>query len=245
MLLRLENLGRRFGGTEALRDIGFEIAAGEFVALLGPSGCGKSTLLRLIAGLDRPDAGRIVWDPAPPAPGRIGFVFQDATLLPWADARDNVALPLRLAGVPKTEARALAEVALAQVGLGASGALRPRELSGGMRMRVSLARALAQRPTLLLMDEPFAALDEFTRHGLQADLRALGRDSGTTILFVTHSIDEACFLAPRVLLMQAHPGRIAEDCVSPAPNADRHDPARLGFVADLGRRLALSMIAAG
>jgi len=242
-MLRLDRVGRQFpNGIEALRNVSFSIEPGGLIALLGPSGCGKSTLLRLIAGLDRPDSGRIVWRDAPPKAGQIGFVFQDPTLLPWANARDNVALPLRLAGVPKSEARARAEEALAQVGLARSVMARPRELSGGMRMRVSLARALAPRPILLLMDEPFAALDEFTRHGLQNDLRELWQESRTTILFVTHSIDEACFLAPRVVLMQAHPGRIADDCSSPAPYAARDNAVRMGFVADLGRRLALMAV---
>jgi len=242
-MLRLDRVGRKFAnGVEALRDVSFSIEPGALVALLGPSGCGKSTLLRLIAGLDQPDSGRIIWRDAPPQPGQIGFVFQDATLLPWANTRDNVALPLRLTGVPKAEARRRAEEALTQVGLGSALAARPRELSGGMRMRVSLARALAPRPILLLMDEPFAALDEFTRHGLQNDLRELWQESRPTILFVTHSIDEACFLAPRVVLMQAHPGRIADDCASPAPYAARDNALRLGFVADLGRRLALMAV---
>jgi NitT/TauT family transport system ATP-binding protein len=238
MMLRLDHVGRRFGGVEALRDVSFGLDRGAFVALLGPSGCGKSSLLRLIAGLDVPDAGSIAWDGGALPPGQIGFVFQDPTLLPWFDARDNVALPLRLAGMPKRQARAVAEEALARVGLAGAARRLPRALSGGMRMRVSLARALAQRPQILLMDEPFAALDEFTRHGLQEDLRLLWRESGVSILFVTHSIDEACFLAPCVLLMRSHPGRIADDLVSPAPMAAREDAARLGFVADLARRLA-------
>jgi len=242
-MVRLDHVGRKFAnGVEALRNVSLEIDAGGLVALLGPSGCGKSTLLRLIAGLDQPDAGRIIWRDAPPKPGQIGFVFQDPTLLPWADARDNVALPLRLAGVPKKAARARAEEALAQVGLAKAALVRPRALSGGMRMRVSLARALAQRPILLLMDEPFGALDEFTRHGLQEDLRELWQETRPTILFVTHSIDEACFLAPRVVLMQAHPGRIADDCASPAPYSARGDAERLSFVAELGRRLALMAV---
>ncbi len=243
-MLTLDGVGRQFGQSEALRDIGFAIAAGEFVAMLGPSGCGKSTLLRLVAGLDQPSSGAIRWTDGAPKPGQIGYVFQDATLLPWLDARDNAALPLRLSGTPRAEARERAEVALSQVGLGEALRRRPNQLSGGMRMRVSIARALAQQPVLLLMDEPFAALDEFTRHALQDDLRRLSQTSGTTILFVTHSIDEAAFLAPRIVLMRAHPGRIAEDCQSPVPLAGRFDAARLDFVAELGRRLALLAVAA-
>jgi len=244
-MVRLDHVGRMFpNGVEALRDISCRFDAGGLTALLGPSGCGKSTLLRLVAGLDQPSEGRIIWRDQAPGPGQIGYVFQDATLLPWETARDNVALPLRLAGMRKPEARARADEALALVGLTRAADSRPRQLSGGMRMRVSLARALAQQPILLLMDEPFAALDEFTRHGLQEDLRRLWLDTRITIVFVTHSIDEACFLAPRVILMQAHPGRIIEDLASPAPAAARGDPARLEFVADLGRRLALMAAAA-
>ena len=241
-MLRLDHVGRVFGsGHAALRDIDLLVTAGEFVVLLGPSGCGKSTLLRLVAGLDQPTGGTITWSDGKPASGHIGFVFQDANLLPWASARDNVALPLRLAGGKKAAARVAAEAALDRVGLGEAVRLMPRELSGGMRMRVSLARALVQRPRLLLMDEPFAALDEFTRHRLQEDLRRLWQDTGTSILFVTHSIDEACFLASRVILM--HAGGIMADCVSPALLSERSDPLRLAFVASLARQLALAAAA--
>ena len=241
-MLRLDHVGRVFGsGHAALRDIDLLVTAGEFVVLLGPSGCGKSTLLRLVAGLAQPTGGTITWSDGKPAAGQIGFVFQDANLLPWASARDNVALPLRLAGGKKAAARVAAEAALDRVGLGEAVRLMPRELSGGMRMRVSLARALVQRPRLLLMDEPFAALDEFTRHRLQEDLRRLWQDTGTSILFVTHSIDEACFLASRVILM--HAGGIMADCVSPALLSERSDPLRLAFVASLAQRLALAAAA--
>ena len=169
-MLQLTSVGRRFGAVEALRDVSLTIGAGDFVALLGPSGCGKSTLLRLIAGLDQPDTGRMIWDAGhQPKPGEIGFVFQDATLLPWASAIDNVFLPLRIAGIPRDQAIPQVNQALHRVGLDGFEAARPRQLSGGMRMRVSIARALVTRPRLLLMDEPFAALDEFTRHKLQED----------------------------------------------------------------------------
>jgi NitT/TauT family transport system ATP-binding protein len=215
-VLTLDRLGRRFpNGTEALHDASLRIGQGDFLALLGPSGCGKSTLLRLIAGLDRPDQGRVAWDGgAAPAPGEIGFVFQEATLLPWATATDNVFLPLRLRGRRRRAAEADVQAALARVGLARFAQSRPRELSGGMRMRVSIARALVTRPRLLLMDEPFAALDEFTRFRLQEDLLALWRELGCTVVFVTHSIYEACFLARRIVLMTPRPGRIAAEIPS-------------------------------
>ena len=217
MLQVLASVGRRFGAVEALRDVSLTIGAGDFVALLGPSGCGKSTLLRLIAGMDQPDTGRMIWDAGhQPKPGEIGFVFQDATLLPWASAADNVFLPLRIArhlarpGMPQVN-----HAALHRVGLDGFEAARPRQLSGGMRMRVSIARALVTRPRLLLMDEPFAALDEFTRHKLQEDLLSLWQELGCTVVFVTHSIYEAAFLARRIVLMTPRPGRIDHEIASP------------------------------
>ena len=220
-LLRIEGVGRRFAtGTEALRDADLSIAEGDFVALLGPSGCGKSTLLRLIAGLDAPDTGALRWGDGAPGPGEIGFVFQDATLLPWATAAENVWLPLRLRGVSQAAARDEVWAALGRVGLAGFEGARSRELSGGMRMRVSIARALVGRPRLLLMDEPFAALDEFTRHGLQDDMLALWRAVGCTVVFVTHSIYDAAFLARRIVVMTPRPGRIATEIFSAlAPEA--------------------------
>jgi len=200
------------------------------VALLGPSGCGKSTLLRLIAGLDEPDEGRLAWD-RKPSPGSIGFVFQDPTLLPWATAAANVALPLRLRGIRDDAAAA---DALARVGLAGFAAARPSQLSGGMRMRVSLARALVTRPALLLMDEPFAALDEFTRHQLQDDLLALNAGLRSTIVFVTHSIYEAAYLARRILVMSPRPGRVTAVVQSSLPpGVGRLDPAYAGLVAEI------------
>ncbi len=247
-MLALEDVGRRFAsGTEALRGVSLAIAAGDFIALLGPSGCGKSTLLRLLAGLDQPDHGRVSWPGAPAGPGEIGFVFQDPTLLPWASAADNVYLPLRLRGIGRAEARPRVNEALARVGLAGFEHARPAQLSGGMRMRVSIARALLTRPKLLLMDEPFAALDEFTRHRLQEDLLAWWQDAGCTIVFVTHSIYEAAFLARRVILMSARPGRIAGeiDADLPAGPARRLDPAYAALVAAITRRLEESHRAAG
>jgi len=244
-VLQLSGIGRRFpNGTEALRDVALSIGEGDFVALLGPSGCGKSTLLRMIAGLDRPDAGRLDWqDGHAPEPGAIGFVFQDATLLPWATAEDNVFLPLRLRGFDAERGMAEARAGLARVGLAGFERIRPRALSGGMRMRVSIARALVTRPRLLLMDEPFAALDEFTRHRLQTDLLALWHELGCTIVFVTHSIYEASFLARRIVLMSPRPGRIVAEIAStltPAPEA-RLDPAYAALVAEVTRGMEAAL----
>ncbi len=209
-MMDLIGVSKRFpNGTTALEEISTPIDAGELVALLGPSGCGKSTLLRLLAGLDDPTGGRITWRGGRPAPGQIGFVFQDATLLPWASAAENVALPLRLRGTRRAEIDQAVGAVLAQVGLADFADAKPAGLSGGMRMRVSLARALVSAPKLLLMDEPFAALDEFTRHRLQEDLRQLWQGRRHTIVFVTHSIYEAAYLASRIVVMSPRPGRIA------------------------------------
>ncbi|MSP03919.1 MAG: ABC transporter ATP-binding protein [Acetobacteraceae bacterium] len=248
-MLSIEQVGRRFapgkaGATEALRDVSLRIVRGDFVALLGPSGCGKSTLLRLIAGLDQPDSGRLVWDQAP-APGEIGFVFQDSTLLPWASAAENVFLPLRLRGVARATAKNDVWAALARVGLAGFEQALPRELSGGMRMRVSIARALVTRPRVLLMDEPFAALDEFTRHRLQADLLALWLELGCTVVFVTHSIYEAAFLARRVVMMTPRPGQIGQEIRSPLwAERTRVDPAYTALVAEIGAAMDAAMVAA-
>jgi len=248
-VLRIEHVGRRFrggptGGVVALQDASLTIARGDFVALLGPSGCGKSTLLRLIAGLDRPDTGGLMWEQVP-APGEIGFVFQDSTLLPWATAEENIFLPLRLRGIGRATARDDVRAALARVGLQGFEGARPRELSGGMRMRVSIARALVTRPRILLMDEPFAALDEFTRHKLQADLLALWRELGCTVVFVTHSIYEAAFLARRVVMMTPRPGKIAREIASTLDGStgNRVDPAYTALVAEIGAAMDAAMAA--
>jgi NitT/TauT family transport system ATP-binding protein len=234
-MLTIQRVGRHFpGGVVALHDASLRLSEGDFVALLGPSGCGKSTLLRLIAGLDQPDSGAMIWDGRPPAPGDIGYVFQDATLLPWATAADNVFLPLRLRGLGRQDAMSRVDTALQKVGLQGFENALPRQLSGGMRMRVSIARALVTQPRLLLMDEPFAALDEFTRHKLQADLLDVWRDAGCTVVFVTHSIYEAAFLARRIVLMTPRPGRIDREIISTlthSPNT-RLDPAYAALVAE-------------
>ncbi len=246
-MLSIRHVGRRFaGGIEALQDASLDVAAGDFIALLGPSGCGKSTLLRLVAGLDAPTSGRIDWTGGQrPAPGELGVVFQDAILLPWATAAENVWLPLRLRGTDRSAAAGRVTAALDRVGLAGFAAARPHELSGGMRMRVSIARALVSRPRLLLMDEPFAALDEFTRHRLQHDLLQLWTDLRCTVIFVTHSIYEAAFLARRIVLMTPRSGRIDTELASPLPPGpdNRLNPAYAVLVSDISRRMQAAMAA--
>jgi NitT/TauT family transport system ATP-binding protein len=201
-------------GVTALGPLDLDVARGEFVSLLGPSGCGKSTALRLIAGLSAPSSGTVdVSHQANKADGRhpIGFVFQEPTLMPWASVRENIRLPLKLAHLPAMEADRRVDEALAQVGLAEFAEVYPRELSGGMKMRVSLARALVTDPDILLMDEPFAALDEITRFRLNNDLLALWRGLHKTVIFVTHSVFESVYLSQRVIVMTARPGRIASE----------------------------------
>jgi NitT/TauT family transport system ATP-binding protein len=199
-------------GVVALAGIDLEVRKSEFVSLLGPSGCGKSTALRLIAGLSTPTSGAVrVAHRGGPAGRSIGFVFQEPTLMPWTSVRENVRLPLKLAHVPQGEADARVGEALAQVGLAEFADAFPRELSGGMKMRVSLARALVTDPDILLMDEPFAALDEITRFKLNNDLLALWRSLSKTVIFVTHSVFESVYLSQRVIVMTPRPGRIATE----------------------------------
>jgi NitT/TauT family transport system ATP-binding protein len=201
-------------GVHALGPIDLEIGRGEFLSLLGPSGCGKSTALRIIAELLQPSTGKVTWPEGKPA---IGFVFQDATLMPWATARDNVRLPLDLMGMPRQQADTRAEEALARLGLAGFAQSHPRALSGGMRMRVSIARALVAQSQLLLMDEPFAALDEISREALNVDLLKLWREEGLTVVFVTHSVYESTFLSTRIVTLTPRPGRIAESFVPRSP----------------------------
>jgi NitT/TauT family transport system ATP-binding protein len=222
-LVSIHNVSKQFAnGTLAIRGVDLDLYDGEFVSLLGPSGCGKSTLLRIIAGLGSPTAGTIEWPTAPhsasgePEPD-LGFVFQDPTLMPWSNTLKNVMLPMTLAGVAKSDAEARAAEMLALVGLKGFEKSYPRELSGGMKMRVSIARALVIHPKILLMDEPFAALDEITRHKLNDDLLALWWQNRFTAVFVTHSVFESVYLSQRIVVMAARPGRVMADLRSEAP----------------------------
>jgi len=213
-LLRLDGIGKFFAnGTIAVAGIDLTIFPGEFVSLLGPSGRGKSTLLKLISALALPSAGTIDWPQSSysaegQAEPALGFVFQEPTLLPWRTAAGNVYLPLRLAGVNKLQARERVREALSLVGLSGFADLYPRQLSGGMKMRVSIARALVTQPKILLMDEPFAALDEITRTKLNDDLLELFARRNLTVIFVTHSVYESVYLSSRIVVMGSKPGRI-------------------------------------
>ena len=203
-------------GTQALLPVNLTVQEGEFVTLLGPSGCGKSTLLKMIAGLLEPSNGRLLlWrkpvEQIESSGHRLSFVFQEPTLMPWARVQANVRLPLDLAGVARAQADARVAESLKLVGLDKFADNLPRELSGGMQMRVSIARGLVTRPTLLLMDEPFGALDEITRNRLDSDLLALWGAKRLTVMFVTHSIHEAVYLSNRVVVMAARPGRIVDE----------------------------------
>lgn len=222
-LVAMRAISKRFSaGTLALHNVDLDIGEGEFVSLLGPSGCGKSTLLRILAGLSTASAGTIDWPRATYSARRgpdrhLGFVFQDPTLMPWASAIANVMLPLKLKGMRRGEAEARSAEMLGLVGLKGFEAAYPRELSGGMKMRVSIARALVTEPSILLMDEPFAALDEITRHRLNDDLLMLWGARRFTAVFVTHSVFESVYLSERVVVMAARPGRIMADLSVEAP----------------------------
>lgn len=208
--ITLHGVAKRFGELPVVSPLDLHVPAGQFVALLGPSGCGKSTLLRIIAGLEKPSQGRVERSSGSSRP-KLAYVFQDAHLLPWRTVLRNVALPLEILHVPRSERLAKAEQTLAQVGLGDFLNSYPAQLSGGMRMRVSLARALVVDPELLLLDEPFAALDEITRQQLDEQLRALWRLRRMTVLFVTHSINEAAYLAERAIVFSRRPARVMLD----------------------------------
>ncbi|HWA03874.1 MAG TPA: ABC transporter ATP-binding protein [Rhizomicrobium sp.] len=219
-LLSLSGIAKRFdNGVEAIARMDLDVAQGEFLSLVGPSGCGKSTALRIAAGLVPATGGTVRWPIGRPG---IGFVFQDATLMPWADVLANVRLPLDLRHADRGGAQDRAARAIARVGLSGFEKAYPRELSGGMKMRVSIARAVAAQPRLLLMDEPFAALDELTRQALNDDLLRLAREDAMTVIFVTHSIYESSYLSSRVVVMTPRPGRIAADIrLAPPPLRDQ------------------------
>jgi NitT/TauT family transport system ATP-binding protein len=237
-IVSLRGVAKSFkSGTVALHDVNLDIRDGEFLTLLGPSGCGKSTVLRIVAGLMGNTEGEIRWRGQP----SLGFVFQEPTLAPWSDVFDNVWLPLRLKGVSRGEARDRVAEALANVGLTGFERAYPRELSGGMKMRVSIARALVTRPALLLMDEPFAALDEITRAKLNDDLLHLQASLGATIVFVTHSVYESVFLSTRICIMAPRPGRVVAE-IEIDPNAVRDEDFRLGpYYADRARETSAAL----
>ena len=227
-------------GLAALAPVDLDIGAGEFVSILGPSGCGKSTLLRLVAGLLAPGSGQITL-PADLSPDRMAFVFQSPTLMPWASVEANVRLPLSLSERPDADARI--KHALNAVGLQDFRHAYPRELSGGMQMRTSIARALATQPQLLLMDEPFAALDEITRNKLDNDLRSLWATEALRVMFVTHSIYEAVFLSTRIIVMSARPGRIVGEVIidgqQPRNDAFRISEKFAHYCAEASRLLSI------
>jgi NitT/TauT family transport system ATP-binding protein len=221
-VVALRGVSKTFpNGTRALDGLDLEVRRGEFLSLLGPSGCGKSSALRIIAGLSEPSAGAVEWPPELGARAdlahRLGFVFQEPTLMPWATVFGNVLLPLKLGGTARAEATARVERALGRVGLEGFARAYPRELSGGMKMRVSIARALVTEPDLLLMDEPFAALDEITRFRLDNDLLAVWQTLGKTVVFVTHSVFESVYLSSRIVVMAPRPGRVFAEIAVDAP----------------------------
>jgi NitT/TauT family transport system ATP-binding protein len=251
-LVALRSVGKAFpSGTVALAGLDLDVRDGEFLALLGPSGCGKSTALRIIAGLTEPTQGAVEWTTAARTANanRLGFVFQEPTLMPWANVANNVLLPLKLKGVAADAAGARVEAALERVGLQKFAKAYPRELSGGMRMRVSIARALVTEPALLLMDEPFAALDEITRFKLNNDLLQVWQALRTTIVFVTHSVFESVYLSSRIVVMAARPGRVFAEVAIDAPYPRDQDFRTSAEYAALCRRtseaLAQAMAAAG
>lgn len=241
-LVHFTDVEKRFaGGLLALSGLNLRLPRAGFTSLLGASGCGKSTVLRLLAGLDSPSAGRVDWPLGQPGNGRIGLVFQEPTLMPWRRVAANVALPMQLAGVAAEPARAAVQAALAAVGLEGFAQAWPHQLSGGMKMRASIARALVTQPELLLLDEPFAALDEITRLSLQQDLLTQWQARRFTAVFVTHSVVEAVCLSQRVVVMAPRPGRVAcsIDISEPYPRGPhwRHSAACAELCAQVSRAL--------
>jgi len=246
-VVEIRGLSKRFerGNVHALQDVDLTIEPGEFVSLIGPSGCGKSTLLRIVGDLIQPSEGRVTVNGKPARKARedhdYGIVFQDAVLYDWRTVSKNIALPLELAGTPRQERQAKVEQMLELVELQGFGDHHPWQLSGGMQQRVSIARALSFDPALLLMDEPFGALDEMTRERLNMELLKIWAETGSTIVFVTHSISEAVFLSTRVAVMSARPGRISNvipiDLPQPRGEATREDPHFFELVTDVREAL--------
>jgi NitT/TauT family transport system ATP-binding protein len=248
-IVTLRGVGKTFAAVTALDRFDFTVRRGEFVSLLGPSGCGKSTALRLIAGLAAPTSGTLEWSAGKPAPGALGFVFQEPTLMPWTTVSGNVQLPLKLLALDWSTVDERVTAALAGVGLAEFARAYPRELSGGMKMRVSIARALATTPQLLLMDEPFAALDEITRFRLANDLLRLWQTLSKTVVFVTHSVFESVFLSNRIVVMTPRPGRvfaeIAIDAPYPREESFRTSPEYAAFCGQVSQALASAMAGGG
>lgn len=232
-------------GTVALQGLNLTIGQGEFVSLVGPSGCGKSTVLRILAGLSSLSRGQMIWRDGPTAQ-KLAYVFQEAALMPWATVFDNVRLPLKLAGVPRQQSLEAVSTAIARVGLQRFERAYPRELSGGMRMRVSIARALVTQPQVLLMDEPFGALDEMTRSRLNSELLALSHQMGWTVVFVTHNIYEAVYLSNRVMVMSSQPGQIVAEVALNAPDTRdetyRTSPLFNQYYREISHHLAGGML---
>jgi ABC-type nitrate/sulfonate/bicarbonate transport system ATPase subunit len=226
-LLQLQDLSRVYRGAEgrvvALHGVNLQVQRGETLSIIGPSGCGKSSLLRLIAGIDQPDAGRIEFPDGRP---RIGVVFQETRLLPWLSVAENIAMPLRLTGMSAPQRRARVQDLVEQVGLSGFHDYWPDQLSGGMAQRAALARALAQEPELLLLDEPFGALDSITRDHMVQEVASICRCAGTTVILVTHSLSEAVWMGDRIGVMAPRPGHIIR--LMPVPDSDRRT---LGSVA--------------
>jgi NitT/TauT family transport system ATP-binding protein len=241
--IKLEKVEKRFpGGVVALQGVDLSVSSREFVAIVGPSGCGKSTVLRLLAGLEVPTAGRVETPAVIDARGAsTAFVFQEPTLMPWASVFDNVWLPLRLAGVKREQAAGPVRELLAGMGLAEFEHAFPAELSGGMRMRASIARALVTRPKVLLMDEPFAALDEITRSRLNADLLAWWEARSLSVVFVTHNVYEAVFLSQRVVVMSARPGRVLAETVIDEPYPRATDFRTSPAYQDACRRVSAAL----
>jgi NitT/TauT family transport system ATP-binding protein len=247
-IVSLRGVDKLFGtGVRALDGLDLDVRQGEFLSLLGPSGCGKSTALRIIAGLSEPSRGTVTWRDGEANHG-LGFVFQEPTLMPWSTVFGNVFLPLKLADVDRAAAAPRIMEALARVGLADFAQAYPRELSGGMRMRVSIARALVTAPRVLLMDEPFAALDEITRFKLNDDLVALWRELRMTVVFVTHSVFESVFLSSRIVVMTPRPGRVSTELTIDAPERDAHfrtSAEYAGYCRVISAALAQAMRAPG
>lgn len=246
-LLTVQHVGKRFGNdVVALADVSLSIRPREFLSVLGPSGCGKSTLLGLIGGLISPSEGSLDWpqanDDGSGRPQRsIGIVFQEPTLLPWRTVYDNVYLPLKLAGMSRAQARDRVMDGLTQVGLAGFADAYPRQLSGGMKMRTSIARALIRKPKILLMDEPFAALDEITRTNLSLELLELFARQELTVIFVTHSVYELVFLSNRIVVMSARPGRILADIPLDEPYPRTEDYRTSGPYNESCRRVSAAL----